>query len=516
MFLNRQLVKAALLGISVLVSSPMVSADVVSAPASKAPANFADVVAPLLPAVVNISTTKEIKRDARLEGLPALPPGHPLEDLFRQFDRGSQMPQTPRKTTSLGSGFIHSQEGDKAFVVTCNHVIEGADEIKVILNDDTELVAELIGRDRRTDLALLVVKTKKQLATASFGDSSKARVGEWVIAIGNPFGLSSTVTIGVISTIARDISGRGGALGGADYVNGYIQTDAPINMGNSGGPMFDVYGNVLAISTAIFSPTGGNIGIGFGIPANLAKTVVAQLKEFGRTRRGWIGVLIQNVDEQVAESLGLPQKGGAIVAEVTKKGPGEAAGLRRDDVILSFNGTEIKESKQLPHVVGETKIGQTVPMVIWRDGKKVSLNITVGEFEKAEEQGLIQTDMQKKPEASEAAKVEPLTGITVVELTPQVREQNRIRDGIEGALVTDVDPNSEAYQKGIRPGDIISSLGVGANKVSIQKPQQLKDYISKVKKAGKRNILLSVLKDDRLLFVALSLKDAADEHKAEK
>lgn len=479
---------------------------VVSAPAGRAPANFADVVAPLLPAVVNISTTKEMKRNPRLEGfIPGVPHGHPFEELLRQFGGNLPSPQIPKKSTSLGSGFVLSQEGKKALIVTCNHVIEGADEIKITLQDDVELIAKVVGKDRRTDLALLEVQTSKKLSTARFGDSSKARVGEWLIAIGNPFGLASTVTIGVISTIARDISARGG-LGGVDYVDGYIQTDAPINMGNSGGPMFDEHGNVLAISTAIFSPTGGNIGIGFGIPSNLAKTVIEQFQKYGRTRRGWIGVVIQPVDEQVAESLGLLQKSGAIVAEVTRMGPGEKAGLMRDDVILTFNGRLINESKQLPRVVGETEVDQEVPIIVWRDGKKVPLTIKVGEFEKAEEQGLINAGVHK-PEGGSGKSGQPaILGMNGVELNAHIKERHRIKENIEGVLLVEVDQNSEAFEKGIRPGDIISSLGAGTDKLPLKNPKQFEEYVQKMTKMGRKNLLMSVHKNDRLIFVALSLK----------
>ena len=355
---------------------------------SKAPAHFADIVEPLLPSTVNIWTSTEIKRPKAFDPSQGIPQGGPaLEELFRQFLEGMQQGK-PQKSSSLGSGFLIAQEGKTAYVVTCNHVIAGADEIKITLHDGMELDAEVVGRDKRTDLALLKVHTDKKLTVAAWGDSDKARVGEWVIAIGNPFGLGSTVTTGIISTISRDIGARSRTLGAADYVSGYIQTDASINMGNSGGALFNIDGKVLGVSTAIYTPNGGSIGIGFGIPAKLAQKVTQQLKEFGRTKRGWLGVRIQNVTPEIAESLGLPDDKGALVGDVAKKGPGQKANLKTQDVILTFNGQAVKESKDLPHIVGESEIGKAVPMVVWRGGKKVTLKVTVGEFEKAEkEQG---------------------------------------------------------------------------------------------------------------------------------
>jgi periplasmic serine protease, Do/DeqQ family len=472
---------------------------------NNAPQNFADIVQPLMPSVVNISTTTELKRDSRQEPFQGFPPGSPMEELFRQFF-GDQVQPTPRKATALGSGFIVSQEGNTAFVVTCNHVIAEADEIKVILHNDIELQAQVVGRDKRTDLALLKVKTKEKLTLAEWGDSSKSRVGEWVIAIGNPFGLSSTVTIGVISTIARDIGAR--VLGGADYVDGYIQTDAPINMGNSGGPMFGVDGKVLAISTAIYSPNGGSIGIGFGIPANLAKQVIQQLKQFGHTRRGWLGVRIQSITPDIAESLGLKEHRGALVGEVARKGPGEKAGLKTGDVILKFNGIDIKESRQLPRVVGETEIGKKVPLELLRDGKKMALSVTVGEFEKAEKEGLISLN-PSQDESVNPKGDNKILGMIMGEITSVIRERYGIPEDQKGVMVTFVDPTSEAAQKGFRPGDIIKQMTSGASKIEPTTPKQIRDFITQVKKAGHKKVLLLINTGGNLRYGALSLEEEA-------
>ena len=470
---------------------------------SGAPQNFADIVQPLMPSVVNISTTTEVKRDPRQETFQGLPPGSPMEEFFRQFF-GGQGQLTPRKATALGSGFIISQEGDTAFIVTCDHVIAEADEIKVILNNDIELQAQVVGRDKRTDLALLKVKTKEKLTVATWGDSSKSRVGEWVIAIGNPFGLSSTVTIGVISTIARDIGLP--VLGGADYVDGYIQTDAPINMGNSGGPMFGVDGKILAISTAIYSPNGGSIGIGFGIPANLAKQVIQQLKQFGHTKRGWLGVRIQPITPDIAESLGLKEPRGALVGDVAKRGPGESAGLKTGDVILKFNGIDIKESRQLPRVVGETEIGKKVPLELLRDGKKVTLSATVGEFEKAEKEGLISLNSNSDDSASTNSN-NKILGMIMGEITQVMRERYGIPEKQKGVMVTFVDPSSEAAQKGFRPGDIIKQMTSEPYKIEPTTPKQIQEFITKAKKAGNKKVLLLINTGGNLRYGALSLEE---------
>tara|TARA_R110002095_G_scaffold80982_1_gene70252 strand:- start:1356 stop:2915 length:1560 start_codon:yes stop_codon:yes gene_type:complete len=472
------------------------------------PANFADIVEPLLPSTVNIWTSTDIKRPKPHDPSQMGPRGgQAIEELFRQFLEGMQQGH-PKKSNSLGSGFLISQEGDVAYIVTCNHVIAGADEIKITLHDGAELDAQVVGRDKRTDLALLKVQTKKKLTIANWGDSSKARVGEWVIAIGNPFGLGSTVTTGIISTIARDIAARSRTLGGADYVSGYIQTDAPINMGNSGGAMFDISGKVLAVSTAIYSPNGGNIGIGFGIPANLAQKVIEQLKKYGRTKRGWLGVRIQNITPEIAESLGLKEAEGALVGDVARKGPGQKAGIKTQDVILNFNGVTVKESKDLPHIVGESEIGKEVPVIVWRNGKKVSLKVNVGEFEQAEKEGLINLG----PETEEKVeKAEQILGLVTREVTAGIRERYKLSEDVKGVFVTFVSPNSEAFAKFLRPGDIIQQLTSGTMKLVPTKPEDIQNFLETLKKDAKKKVLLLVNSQGNLRYVALSLVEESTD-----
>ncbi|MDP6218268.1 MAG: Do family serine endopeptidase, partial [Alphaproteobacteria bacterium] len=326
------------------------------AQAADRPDSFADLAERLSPAVVNISTSMVVNNGSRPD-LPRFPEGSPFEDFFKEFeDRGQA-----RRTQSLGSGFIIDSSG---IVVTNNHVIENADKISVILANDEVFEAELIGRDQKTDIAVLKIDPgNTRLSAVSFGDSDKLRVGDWVIAIGNPFGLGGTVTAGIVSARGRDI--------GSGPYDDFIQTDASINRGNSGGPLFNLDGDVIGINTAIFSQSGGSVGIGFAISANLATQVVQQLQDFGRTRRGWLGVFIQEVTEDIAESLGLKTANGALVASVTENGPADKAGLQAGDVILKFDGQAVEKSRDLPRIVAETAVEKTVEVELVRDGKTI-------------------------------------------------------------------------------------------------------------------------------------------------
>ena len=337
------------------------------------PGSFADLAEKLLPSVVNISSTQKAVDPGDFPEMPHFPPGSPFEDFFEEFmeRRGEGMPLIP--PASLGSGFIIDAE--KGYVVTNYHVIKDADQVRITLHDDTTLDAEIVGRDEKTDLAVLQVKPTKPLTAVPFGDSDKLRVGDWILAIGNPFGLGGTVTAGIISARQRDIQ--------SGPYDDYIQTDASINRGNSGGPMFDLEGNVIGINTAIFSPSGGSVGIGFAIPSSLAKPVIMQLIEFGKTRRGWLGVRIQNVTDEIAESLGLSETTGALIASVTATGPAEVAGLQAGDIILEFDGKPINAMRTLPRAVAETPIGKKVKLTYWLDGKKAETSVAIGEMEKA-------------------------------------------------------------------------------------------------------------------------------------
>lgn len=458
------------------------------------PDSFADIVQPLLPAVVNISTTSEAKGQ-RGAGLPDIPEDHPFYEFFRRFMEDPQF-NRPRKTRALGSGFIINPEGH---IVTNYHLIADADEITVILHDKRELKAKLIGSDPRTDLAILKVTSKEKLPHVKWGDSDQSRVGDWVIAIGNPFGLGSTVTAGIISTTGRDISLRTRRQSAASYVEGYIQTDASINVGNSGGPMFNVKGEVIGINTAILSPSGGNVGIGFAIPANLAKPVIAQLKQYGRTRRGWLGVQIQKVDKKIAESFGLKKPEGALVGSVNKDGPAAKSGLKTGDIILSFNNVQVKESRSLPRIVGESPINKQVPVVVWRGGNKMTLKVNVGEFEKAEEKGWIPSATKKALD-----KGEKVLGLRLKNLTSGERAQFNLDKNIQGVLVIGVEGYSEASEKGLQKGDVLLA-------VNNQGVKQVGDVINAVELARqakkKDHVLILMQRGDHSLFLTLSLDD---------
>lgn len=472
------------------------------------PNNFANIVEPLLPAVVNISTTTEVSANRRYQEMPNFPPGTPLDEFFRYFFEEGQ-PTRPKKTTSLGSGFIVSQEGKEAFIVTCNHVIADADEITVILHNDTELKAIVVGQDRRTDLALLKVSTDQKLATVEWGDSSTAKVGEWIIAVGNPFGLSSTVTIGIISTIARNISTRAKGAPAVDYIDGYIQTDASLNMGNSGGPMFNISGKVIAISTAIFSPNGGNIGIGFGIPASLAKTTIEQIKKFGHPKRGWLGVTIQSVTPEIAESLNLKTTTGALVGAIAAKSPATKAGVKQGDVILSFDGKPVKESRLLPRMVGEATIGGKVPLTVWRDGKELKLETEVGEFEEAQQEGLV-IDLTEENN-SKAPKV---LGMQVKEVKPAEFERYGISE--KGVIIVGLDPDSEAAEKGLRPGDLIAEVTIAGKRERITTSEQLLKLLEDGQKQGKKQILLLINRGGIQRFITLALTQTKDKKEPQR
>lgn len=468
--------------------------------ARSAPNDFSPIVKPLLPSVVNISTSTEISSERRFQD-PGRG-GHPLEELFRQFLEDHRGGGRPRKTSSLGSGFIIEQDGKGIYIVTCNHVIAEADEIKVIFHDGDEIKAELVGRDSRTDLALLKLKTDKKVVVAKWGDSVKTEVGNWVIAIGNPFGLSSTVTTGIVSTTGRDIAARSGrGQGLADYVDGYIQTDAPINMGNSGGPMFNIEGQVIAISTAIFSPNGGNIGIGFGIPSDLAKQVIVQLKKFGRTKRGWLGVRVQGVTKEIASSLGLKNDSGALVGDISRESPAGKAGVKTGDIILKFNGKLVKESRHLPRLVGETEIDSKVPMVVWRDGKEVTLQVKVGEFERAEEDGLIDT----RGERDSTSKKDFVLGLVVKPAKPALCERYKVPEETKGLMIVAIDPRSEAAEKGLRPGDLIVEVKSEGEKSAPKSLSELDSFINKARKAGKNQVLFLISRGGNLLYVTLGV-----------
>ena len=461
----------------------------VSASARTAPDGFADLAEKLLPAVVNISTTQTVKRDGgATPQMPKLPPGSPFEDFFKEFfDRQQRRDSPQRKATSLGSGFIISAGG---LIVTNNHVIEGADEISVIMHDDTRLKAKLVGRDAKTDLAVLQVKPDKPLPFVKFGNSDKSRVGDWVVAIGNPFGLGGTVTAGIISARARNIN--------AGPYDDFIQTDASINRGNSGGPMFNLDGQVIGINTAIFSPSGGSVGIGFSIPSNLARPVIDQLKEFGRARRGWLGVRIQTVTEELADSLGLKKAHGALVANVTDGGPAKKAKVNVGDVILSFDGKPIIEMRNLPRIVAETSVGKAVDVEVWRKGKKVTLSVSLGEFPEDDKVAMARGG---SPKPGAKAKTVKVLGLTMQRINKELRGRYKLSDDAKGVIVTDVAAESPAAEKGVRPGDVVRKIG--PNQEAVSTPSQVKSKVAKARKSKLKSVLFLFERDGNSRFVAL-------------
>lgn len=465
------------------------------------PESFAPIIEPLMPAVVNISTTQKVHQQAQMmtpmfdfDGLPDTPQGRQLKQLFRQFGQPQGGMQAPDKeVTSLGSGFVIDASG---YVVTNNHVVGEAEEIKVIFADNTHYPATLVGRDPKTDLALLKIKTDTPLPFVSFGDSDAIKVGDWVIAVGNPFGLGGSVSAGIVSARGRNIN--------AGPFDDFIQTDAAINRGNSGGPVFNSKGEVVGISTAIFSPTGGSIGIGFAIPSAMAKSVVESLKKDGVIHRGWLGVKIQQVSEEIANSLGLGKPRGALVLEVSKDSPAVGSGLAAGDVIVKFDGRDIDEMRKLPRYVAETKIGKKVDMVVWRKGKEVTLSMKIGELpdDGSDEAGSGKLGKSGKKNGGEPAAKDLVLGMQLVPITSEIRQRFRLPATLKGVIVDDVDMAGEAAKRGIRPGDII----LEANQESVESTEALRSAIASAKKAGREFTLLRVMRGEDVVFVTVSVK----------
>ncbi len=453
--------------------------------AKSAPDSFADLAERLLPMVVNISTTTVIEgRD--VPTMPELPPGSPFEDFFKEFFDRNPSQQRERRATSLGSGFIISADG---YVVTNNHVIQDADEITVILHDDTQLQADIIGYDPKTDLALLKVNFDGDLPAASFGNSDASRVGDWIVAIGNPFGLGGTVTAGIISARGRDIN--------SGPYDEYIQTDASINRGNSGGPMFNLDGDVVGINTAIFSPSGGSVGIGFAIPSNVAKNVIEQLIEHGEVRRGWLGVHIQEVTEEIAETLGMSEATGALVANVMEDGPAAASGIQPGDVILTFNDSLVAEMRRLPKIVADTPVGEEVDVEVWRDGKEITIQVVVGVLD---DEVVAAASSTGKGDEMQETRIEKL-GISVAGFTDEIRQQFELDDSAKGVIVTAVDEAGPAAEKAIRPGDLI----VEVSQSEVTEPGQIIQSVEDAEAAGRKSVLLLIEGQAGLRFVALRI-----------
>ena len=451
------------------------------------PTHLADLVESVAEAVVNISATQTVEAKD-MESLPDLPKGTPFDDMFEQFFKhhGFGAPHA-RKSQSLGSGFVIDPSG---IVITNNHVIGDANDIVVIFTDGRKLKAKVLGKDPKVDVAVLKVESDKPLKTVKFGDSDKTRVGEGVMAVGNPFGLGETVTAGILSARNRNIDN-------GPY-DDFLQTDASINKGNSGGPLFNMDGEVIGINTAILSPSGGSIGIGFATPSNTVLPIIDQLEKYGETRRGWLGVRIQPVDDAIAESLGLGGARGALVAGVDNKGPAKPAGLLPGDVIVKFDGHEIKDSRDLPRFVASTPVGKSVDVVFVRKGQEIAKQVTLGRLEDGEKQVLAETESGEDVDSGVAKTL----GLTLSPLGDEARRTFKLKDSARGVVITGVEPGSPAAEKGLKAGDVIAEI----NQVSVLQPADVSKAIETAKKQGKKSALLLVADaSGEVRFVALAV-----------
>src|SRR5664280_722117 len=491
--LNPMTHRAGRFGLAIFAAAA-IAWPLLTAPAqARGPDGIADVAEAVIDAVVNISTKQTVEMNTT--AMPQLPPGSPFEEFFDEFFKNRQGQggpggsQTPRRVNSLGSGFIIDASG---LVVTNNHVIADADEINVILNDGTTLKAEIVGRDTKTDLALLRVKPVKPLKAVKFGDSDKLRLGEWVIAIGNPFSLGGTVTAGIVSARNRDIQS-------GPYDN-YIQTDAAINRGNSGGPLFSLNGEVIGVNTAIISPSGGSIGIGFAVPSKTALAVIDQLRQFKEVRRGWLGVRIQQVTDEIADSLSIKPARGALIAGIDDKGPAKPAGIEPGDVVVKFDGKDIKEMRDLPKIVAETPVGKDVEVTIIRKGNEEKKIVKLGRLEDEKKQAAL---TPKKNGAEEKTVVKKALGLDLANLNDELRKKHNIKDKVKGVLITGVDANSAAAEKRLIPGMVIAEV----QQQPVGSAAELQQRIEKLKKDGKKAVvLLVVTPEGDPSFVALSLQ----------
>ena len=465
-----------------LLTTALVLAQVIMANAR--PESLAPLAKQISPSVVNITTSTVVERRTGPQGI--VPEGAPLEDLFNNRPQGEGSPRS-RRSSALGSGFVISEDG---YVVTNNHVIEGADEILIEFFSGEELPAKVIGTDPKTDIALLKVETDQPLPFVPFGNSDESRVGDWVIAMGNPLGQGFSVSAGIVSARNRALSGT---------YDDYIQTDAAINRGNSGGPLFNMGGEVIGVNTAILSPNGGSIGIGFSMASNVVTRVVDQLREFGETRRGWLGVRIQDLTDDLAEGFGLDSTKGALVNSV-QEGPAKEGGMLDGDIIVSFDGKPVADTRGLVRTVANSPVGESVRVIVLREGKSIALKVTLGRREDAEK--AVQTSAAE-PEEAPSPVTKDVLGLTLSVLTEELREQLSLDADQEGLVVTDVDDTAEAFEKGLRVGDVITEAG----QEKITSIEDLDTRLAEVKDAGRKSLLLLVRRAGDPRFVALSLAD---------
>lgn len=494
----RQSLLVVLIAAAPLAAATFAAAPLAEARAAEAPASFADLAEKVTPAVVNISASqvdeKSAQDDKSADKLdrPKNAPAPQMDDLFEEFlkrHRQRNGEGKPHRAASLGSGFVIDPSG---VVITNNHVIDGANDIEVIFTDGTKLRAEIVGKDAKVDIAVLRIKPQKPLTAVAFGDSDKARVGDWVIAVGNPFALGGSVTAGIISAKGRNID--------SGPYDSFLQTDAAINKGNSGGPLFNMAGEVIGINTAILSPSGGSIGIGFATPSSMAQPVIEQLLKFGETRRGWLGVRIQNVDEGIADSLGLKSAHGALISGVDDKGPSAHSGFKPGDVIVRFDGKEVSDARDLPKIVALTPVGKDVDVVVIREGAEQTKKVTLGQLEEGEARA-----KKDKPAPSSAPKLDKThaLGMDLTALSDDLRQKLRIKDSVKsGVAILAVDEGSAAAEQRLGPGDVILEV----NRTPINAPQDFLTEIKKAKSNSKKTALLLVANvQGQARFVALAL-----------
>ncbi len=480
-FLNLSGLKQGFVAASVALALVSIQPAVTSGSMAYAqgPVSVADLAEGLMSSVVNISTSKKVTNRSRPNiPIPQVPEGSPFQDFFNDlFPQGPQGEgNSPQTRNSLGSGFVIDEDG---IIITNNHVIADADEITVNFSDGSKLIAEIVGTDPKTDIAVLKVEPEGKLNAVPFGDSTDARIGDWVMAIGNPFGLGGSVSLGIVSAVERDISS-------GPYDN-FIQTDAAINRGNSGGPLFNMDGEVVGINTAIISPSGGSIGIGFSIPSNLATRVIDQLVEFGETRRGWLGVQIQTVTDDIAESLGLADASGALVSGVVKNGPAEASGLISGDVILTFDGKKVEAMRDLPLIVADTAVDKEVDVVVWRKGKEQTIGVKLGRLEDGEKQNAALTTGQENTTDDEPT-TKTMLGLKLSEITDETRSDAKLGEDTKGLFINEVEKGSVAQDKGIKAGEVIVQIG----QEPVETLADAEEQVASLKEEGRKNALLMV------------------------